>query len=366
VLVIDDAVPDPAMGAGFPRAAALVHTLAELGYLITIYATGENHRMLQPNRSFPAVEVVSGDPAGLGAFLTSRRHYHLVIVSRPHNMQYLKAAVGSGLSTLGAPCVYDAEAVYAFREIGRRRISGDSMSESDRHALIDEELKLTRGCAAVLAVSEVERQVFAAAGIRNVVVVGHAVDPQSSPTPFERRQTILFVGAFTADSPNEDAVLFFCGEVLPILRTSGTCQAPMVIAGARIPEHVKAVAEPGVRCHSDVDDLTPFYDAARVFVAPMRYSAGIPLKVLEAAARGVPIVCTPLVAQQLGWEPGTELLTAESAADFARAIESLYGDRDLWLRLREAALKRVARDYSPAVFRSALHHALNIFGAAGG
>ena len=201
---------------------------------------------------------------------------------------------------------------------------------------------------------------FTAAGIQNVFVVGHAVEPRPTPNSFERRRSILFVGAFSPDSPNEDAVLFFCRDVLPALRTIGGCNAPIVVAGSRIPDHLKAPADPTVSWHSDVSDLTPLYGDARLFVAPTRYSAGIPLKVVEAAARGVPIVCTPLVARQLGWDPGTDLLTAESPAEFARAIASLYADPALWLRLRDAALTRVARDHSSAVFRSALRDALDV------
>lgn len=356
VLVIDDAVPDPRMGAGFPRAAALLHALEELGYLITLYVTAEG-RGSPSNRCFPEVEVVAGGPASLRAFLTSRRHHRLVIVSRPHNMQHVKAAVGAGLSVLGVPCVYDAEAIYALREIGRRRLIGQPMPEQDAQALIDGELGLTRGCAAVLTVSEAERQVFASAGIPNVCIVGHAVLVRPTPNAFARRDAILFVGAFGPDSPNEEAVLFLCCDVLPALRTSG-CHAPVVIAGARIPEHLKSLGDPAVSWHSDVDDLTALYDDARVFVAPTRYGAGIALKVVEAAARGVPIVCTPLVARQLGWEPGIELLTAESRREFAQAIASLYADPERWLRLREAALRRVASDYSATAFRAALQNVL--------
>src|SRR4029077_19742709 len=105
--------PDPRMGAGFPRAAALLHALTALGYLITIYVTSEGGQSPASPESVAAVEVVAGGPAGLRAFFASRRHYQLAIVSRPHNMQYVKAAVGSDLSALGAPCVYDAEAIYA-------------------------------------------------------------------------------------------------------------------------------------------------------------------------------------------------------------------------------------------------------------
>jgi glycosyltransferase involved in cell wall biosynthesis len=295
------------MGAGFPRAAALLDALSDLGYLITIYVTGQGHDPSPANGRFPAVEVVAGGPAGLRTFFAARRHHHhLVIVSRPHNMQYVKAAVGANLTALGAPCVYDAEAIYALREIGRRRLAGQPMSEIESQASIDGELGLTRGCAAVLAVSESECRQFAAAGITNVHVVGHAVQTQPTRRSFERRQAILFVGAFAPGSPNEDAVLFFRRDVLPALRSAG-CHAPIVVAGARIPDHVKAPADPTVSWHSDVDYLIPLYDDARVFVAPTLL-AGIPLKVVEAAAHGVPIVTTSLVARQPGWSSGAELL----------------------------------------------------------
>jgi glycosyltransferase involved in cell wall biosynthesis len=84
------------------------------------------------------------------------------------------------------------------------------------------------------------------------------------------------------------------------------------------------------------------------------------LKVLEAAARGVPIVCSTLVARQLGWSDGIEVLTADTAADFAAAVAALYADRDLWLRLRETALTRVSADYSAIAFRSAVSTALTV------
>jgi glycosyltransferase involved in cell wall biosynthesis len=237
------------------------------------------------------------------------------------------------------------------------------MSETDSRSLVEGELSLARHCAAVLAANEAERQLFAASGVPNVVVVGHAVDVQPTPNPHELRRTLLFVGSFGHDSPNEDTVRYLCRDFLPALHASGY-PMPLVVAGAHIPDHLKALADGAVTWKSDVDDLTPLYDDARVFVVPSRYSAGIPLKIIEAAARGVPVVCTPLVAGQLGWEPGVELLIAESAEEFVRAVASLWDDRALWLRVRDAALKRVARDYSPAAFGLAVQRAL-VLGSTG-
>jgi glycosyltransferase involved in cell wall biosynthesis len=138
------------------------------------------------------------------------------------------------------------------------------------------------------------------------------------------------------------------------------------VAGASLPNHLRSSEDPTVSWRPDVDDLTPLYDAARVFVAPTRYSAGISLKVVEAAARGVPVVCTPAVAEQLGWRPGIDLLTGGNPVEFAVAVASLCSDGELWRRLRESALARVARDYSATTFRSTVQSALNAAGLGSG
>ena len=69
---------------------------------------------------------------------------------------------------------------------------------------------------------------------------------------------------------------------------------------------------------SIIDDIRPFYNQARLFVAPTRYAAGIPHKVHEAAAYGLPIVTTSLIAQQLGWKHETELLVRDDPINLAQ------------------------------------------------
>jgi glycosyltransferase involved in cell wall biosynthesis len=97
-------------------------------------------------------------------------------------------------------------------------------------------------------------------------------------------------------------------------------------------------------------DLTSLYDAARVFIAPTRYSAGIPHKIHEAAARGIPVVATPLLAQQLGWADGDPLLVGADAGSFAAKCVQLYKDESLWMALRNAGLERIRSECSPETF----------------
>ncbi len=93
-------------------------------------------------------------------------------------------------------------------------------------ALIDQELRLARGCAAVLTVNEIERFRFLEAGAGNVVVLGHALRLTPTEADFDSRRGLLFVGALGPESPNEDAVLFLVREVLPAMEHASARARP--------------------------------------------------------------------------------------------------------------------------------------------
>jgi len=109
-----------------------------------------------------------------------------------------------------------------------------------------------------------------------------------------------------------------------------------------------------------VEDLTPFYNQSRLFIVPTRYSAGIPLKLLEAASYGVPAVVTPLTATQLGWQEYQELLIGYDPTDFAAKVMQLYSDGDLFYTLRNNALKRIQNEYNPNLFKQTLQRSIAV------
>jgi hypothetical protein len=90
-------------------------------------------------------------------------------------------------------------------------------------------------------------------------------------------------------------------------------------------------------------------------VAPTRFAAGIPHKVHQAAARGLPAVVTPLIADQLGWKQGQEILVGTDAQSFAKACLNLYGDSETWMAVRMAALNAVKKECDPHGFNATLN-----------
>ena len=214
------------------------------------------------------------------------------------------------------------------------------------------EVELAAEANLVVSVSESEAGEFARHGIHNVRVLGHALPVAPTPRLFQEREGFLFVGSILEEnSPNGDAVLWFVKEILPIIQEK-LGDLPFTIAGIN---RIDIPAGPGhPKILGRVDDLSPIYDKARVFVAPTRFAAGIPHKIHEAAARGLPVIATSLLMRQLGWSDGEHLLVADKAQSFAEQCIRLHSDAGLWDRIRRAALQRVSIDCSPETFEIAL------------
>ncbi len=358
VLFIDDQLPDARLGSGLPRTLHILRTLAGMGYGITFFPLQMTAYLPEVAQELQrlGVEVLyhpTGQKLDFEEFLRVRGdHYPLIVVSRPHNMQEIGARLRR--SAPRAKIIYDAEAIYARRKILMSELfQGRTLTPAEQDKLVRTEVDLTRHADLVLAVSRQEADQFVKFGVDQVAVLGHAIEPAPTPAGFAERRDLLFVGGILGSpSPNEDAVLYFVREVFPRVRKELACR--LQIVGTNRVRSVWDLAAEDILVEGRVDDLTPVYDRSRVFVAPTRYAAGIPLKVIEAAAHGVPAVVTPLIREQLDWEEDREVLVGHDPEDFARKIVALYTDPDLFARVREQALDRVRKENGPQAFAAEL------------
>src|SRR5215471_309688 len=351
VLFIDDRVPHTWLGSGFPRARTILSTLLNQKCFVTFYPfTTFDESWASVYADMPdEVEFVIGyGPMLIEAFLRNRRgYYDTIFVSRPHNMKMLKPVLEAHPEWFDTcKVVYDAEAIFATREITQRQLSGAPLSDHEVEELFREEVSLARAANLVVAVSASDAEAFRHRGVEAVQVVGHCIEACPTPRPFSERRGFLFVGAIHEEaSLNGDSVIWFLDEVLPRIQAVLGPDIPVTIAGVSKSERIRQLAGPAVRITGQVPDLTELYDTARVFIAPTRYAAGIPHKVHEAAAHGLPVVATSLLAGQLGWS-GQELAIADDPDRFATCCIELYKDAARWLAQRDAAQARIRSECS--------------------
>ena len=359
VLVIDDRVPHPSLGSGYPRAAHLLNALSNLDLNITFYPLQfpvddwpETYRSLNKG-----IEVIlQKGHLGLQSFLESRKgFFQYIIVSRVHNMSIFKELMEAEETLVGnAKIIYDAEALTASREIMQKKLTQQLISEQEQTDLFTNEIEKAATADVVIAVSKKESETYREYGIENIRVLGHTLQSSPGDKEFSAREGILFVGALRDEgSPNVDSILWFIVNVLPLIEKE-IPDINLYIVGDKGAQSLASIEKTNVSFLGRLENLKEIYNNCRVFIAPTRFAAGIPHKVHEAAAMGIPSVTTPLLAEQLDWQHEKELLVGETPGCFAEQCVRLYRDESLWRSVQYAALEAVTKDCSADQFQQEL------------
>jgi glycosyltransferase involved in cell wall biosynthesis len=368
VLFIEDTVPLRRTGSGFVRANDLVRVMASLGCAVTVFpVNGCDHDPAHVFADMPdtveAMHTLALDR--LGAFLRVRRGcYDTVWVARTHNLAKVRPVLAQLTADSDRPVriVLDTEALVPYREAIQAELAGETYD-------LDAAMQTIRAdaavCQLVVAVTEAEAGLLRSHDVPHVAVVGHAIEPRPSPAGFTRRSGMLFVGAMhKMDSPNFDSLVWFVESVLPLIEAELKWETRLTIAGYIAPEVdlSRFHDHPRITLRGSVGDLAPLFNSHRVFVAPTRYAAGAPYKVLEAASFGIPVVASELLVEELGWIPDQDILSAsvKDPARFAALVVAAHRDEALWESIREGALFRVAQGYQVQVFERMVIEALQI------
>ena len=359
LLFIDDAVPHASLGGGYPRCRHIISLLSRMPLNVSFFPLqipfddwDEVYRTLPES-----VEVLlNRGRSGLVELLRERAgFYRRVMISRPANMELFNAVLDSLPGEARKfDVIYDAEAIFAGRELLWRELQGECIDSEEKQRVMSGELDLAKGASAVITVSAAEAELFARQGHERVFVLGHGLEPKTRPEPFDSRRGLLFVGALKHEhSPNVDSLLWFACNVLPLIERE-LPEIDLQVAGNTGAPSLTSIDRPNIHLRGRLESLDTLYRQCRVFIAPTRFAAGIPHKVHEAAAHGVPAVVTPLLARQLSWRHEQEVLVAENPRDFAAQCLRLYRDAELWERLGRTAAEAVARDCSTERFRRTL------------
>jgi glycosyltransferase involved in cell wall biosynthesis len=249
------------------------------------------------------------------------------------------------------PTVYSAHNVESRIVVGppggRRRGSGERLMRRF-------EARVAGGADAVVAVSRLEAAWFRDHASR-VHLVPNAVDLDDFEfvLPSARRgENLLFVGHL-GYGPNIDAATTMARKVFPEVRREFP-DTRCVIAGAAPARTVRALAGDGVEVVADPQDLVPLWSGAGVLVCPLRWGGGSRVKILEAAARGVPVASTPFGVEGLELESGVHFGEGGAVRELAEATAVLLGDRAAADRTARAAREAVERHHSWARLRSAM------------
>jgi hypothetical protein len=180
-------------------------------------------------------------------------------------------------------------------------------------------------------------------GAEWVPIVAGTASPSAPVTP---DVDVLFVG--TLRYPPNIAAVERLARVWPevLRRRPGT--TARVAGAAPVPEVVSLCARQGWDLHPDFADHAAVYARARLAVVPLDHTAGIQIKVLDAAALSIAQVVTPAAIE--GLAPGFPVTVAASDDAFVDAAVRLLDDDGGRAREAADAAAHVREHYTAAAW----------------
>jgi len=174
-----------------------------------------------------------------------------------------------------------------------------------------------------------------------LTVIDNGVDCESlKRLPPSQTCDVLFPGVL-GYPPNAHAVMEFAHKGLPLLRRTQP-DVRFLVVGRNPGSDLKTLAAEGViELHQDVPDMEPFFRRARAVIVPLRAGGGTRLKILEAMARGRPVISTSIGCEGLDVEHGNQLLIADSIELIASSVASVLASPQLAEEVADRARARV-------------------------
>lgn len=141
----------------------------------------------------------------------------------------------------------------------------------------------------------------------------------------EKKYDLVFVGNMSY-LPNVESAEYLVQEILPLCKKN----TQLLIAGINPASRVLRLASENVTVSGWVEDIRSAYASAYVFVAPMWSGTGQQNKILEAMAMGIPCITTKAVNNAIAASDGNEVIIAETATEFAKAIDHLLNNKNVY------------------------------------
>jgi sugar transferase (PEP-CTERM/EpsH1 system associated) len=218
------------------------------------------------------------------------------------------------------------------------------------HRLQEYERSVCERSSCVVVSTEREARVLSQfSKTNNLHVVPNGVDTNYFKPLVSRPDATTLTVAFVGDMsyfPNQEAVIYFARQVLPIIHQS-LPNVRFLIIGRNPSREVQRLQKiMGVEVTGSVPDVRTFLSKAQVSVAPFSIAAGIQNKILEAMASGLPVVATSRALQGLSADVAALIEKGDCAEELAAKILRLLRDPQLARRIGTEGRRRVTADYN--------------------
>lgn len=201
------------------------------------------------------------------------------------------------------------------------------------------EAEAARTADTTVVVTPEEKRALEELGIGRIFIIPTIHAPARVPVRrFIETSGLLFIGNYN-HPPNVDAAQWLCNCVMPIV----WCSLPdvrLTLVGSNPNDALRELAAERVSVTGYVPDVAQYFRRNRIFVAPLRFGAGMKGKIGQSLEYALPVITTPIGAEGFPLRDHQNgIIVPPEPEAFAAAIVGLYNDANLWQRIATESSK---------------------------
>lgn len=283
------------------------------------------------------------------AFYKEIEEYNPDIIYVEHivMMQYL-----IGFKTKAKVILFDDDSFLYSKE---NKLEGSFYQRIRNYGLSKFEKKALKRADNVITITDEEKSFLETLGYKNIYCVPYGIDTNYFSFNWRKPKvnSILFVGNFD-HYPNREAIKYLTNDVLPLLPK---LNCKLRIVGRNI-YRIKKYLSKEIDVFENVEDVREYYWNSTLFVAPIYSQAGLRIKVLEAAACGIPILLTRLANLGIGFKKNEAFVTDNfSKETFATNILKIVSNFNIMTdekikNMTQLARRKIENKFSNEVSQS--------------
>ncbi|WP_245705844.1 glycosyltransferase [Bizionia paragorgiae] len=340
VLIVDEIIPEFNKDSGSRRLKEIISILLQNNIGVFLLADYKHHRYNSEYiESYKKMGVTVYYPAIHKGELFTIKDFIKKIASqldfawlhRPHIFHKYHSIVVNANPKV--KLIYDMVDFHSVRLQREYELSKNELHRVESEKYLELEVNNSKLADVTIAISETDKLFLLEHYNKpeQIKVISNIHQHLTKPLDFksfENRSDLLFIGSFR-HKPNQDAIRFLHDEIMPIVWKE-IPGLKVNIIGSYATDFVKALNTETFNIIGFVDDVKEYFNNSRLFIAPLRYGAGIKGKIGQSLEYSLPLVTTSIGAEGFDFMDKEEVMIANTAEEIADKIINLYTDKKLW------------------------------------
>lgn len=347
VLIVDSIIPEFDKDSGSRRLYKIINILLDHGFGVFLVADKKEYKYkTEYVAHYKKLGVVVYEPSidSSGSFINKEKFIETILPNIDyawlHRADVFKDYVDLVSKHKETKLIYDMVDFHYLRLIREWENTKDIKTKSEAEKYLKTEVKNCKQADKIITISNQDKEALKEfySEEEKMITIGNVhqfLDVQK--VPFNEREGLFFVGGFS-HKPNEDAVNFLYHEIMPLVWKKNK-NIKVTVVGSYPTKEMLDLNSDRFSVLGFVEEISTYFNFSRVFVAPLRYGAGVKGKIGQSLEYGLPVVTTPVGAEGFDFGEIEGKLIATSAQDLADNIIKLYEDDALWLEVSKASEK---------------------------